>query len=236
MSSAVQKPPSNKHSAAVTEPNTGRSVVNLDRDVGPSFSQDAERQAGRSGMKTAPAAPGCEGVLAARYWPEASRPSVVSASHSLTAASASSRSAPLARAYRYTASCASADVASSAMAWRAATHDLVETSGAASFAASTALTARLNDVYLGNSANTNSAITGVACDAPASLWQAECAAYRIRGEGKPHVRHERREFNRAARRRGSSRPTLQAAVPANLLVRARASRRRRLSRPALQPL
>jgi hypothetical protein len=27
------QPPSNKHSAAVTEPNTGRSVVNLDRDA-----------------------------------------------------------------------------------------------------------------------------------------------------------------------------------------------------------
>jgi hypothetical protein len=114
------QPPSNKHSAAVTEPNTGRPVVNLDRDVSPSFSQEAERQAGRSGMKASAGSTWMRGGFGGEVLARSIPPSVVSASHSLTAASASSRSAPLSRAYRYTASRASADVASSAMAWRAA--------------------------------------------------------------------------------------------------------------------
>jgi len=78
-------------------------------------------------MKTSAGSTWMRGAFVGEVLARASRPSVVSASHSLTAASASSRSAPLSHAYRYTASCASADVASSAMAWRAATHDLVET-------------------------------------------------------------------------------------------------------------
>jgi hypothetical protein len=71
-------------------------------------------------MKTSAGSTWMRGAFVGEVLARASRPSVVSASHSLTAASASSRSAPLSRAYRYTASCASADVASSAMAWRAA--------------------------------------------------------------------------------------------------------------------